>query len=700
VGSLLALRLPWERMLRSRWREAYYLGWWLADFAAILAATILDGGPQSPLLVLVFVLLVFPGFSYPRATVIFLAAVALISYAALAAAYREALTTALFVAAAFAATGALSFWQTLNHDRRRRALVASRTELEAALSRSEASRQALEQSERRLSEAQAIAHIGSWEWEVPSNRLTVSTELLRIIGLGAGRLEPTLEGYLARVHPTDREAVKGVVRESVKQAGSFSYEHRIVRPDGGIRSLLMHGNALFEHGAAARLRGVCHDITELRAVEALLQHESEHDALTGLFNRRRLADEIDQQLSYVPRPDRAGAVLLIDVDGFGFYNDSYGQPAGDALLRSLARTLGRRLRATDVVARSGGDEFAAVLPEASKANAVAIAEELRGLLGECAAGSPITFSIGIAMFRESFELVGDDVLAAADIALHEAKRSGGNRVTVYRGQAGADMTWVQRIRTALNEGRFVLYGQPIIDLDTDAVSHSELLIRMLGEDGSLISPGAFLPAAERFGMINAIDRWVTAAAIELAQAGHRVALNLSARSIGDAQLLLAVREAARRGVDPANLIFEITETAAVTNLAEAREFAGELTGIGCDLAIDDFGTGFGSLTYLKHIPSRYVKVDIEFTKDLTRSETDRQVVAAVVGIARSLGKRTIAEGIEDGPTLAAIRELGVDYAQGFYTGRPERVSPPTEFERHGHQRAIAATRAAVAAPVS
>jgi EAL domain-containing protein (putative c-di-GMP-specific phosphodiesterase class I) len=198
---------------------------------------------------------------------------------------------------------------------------------------------------------------------------------------------------------------------------------------------------------------------------------------------------------------------------------------------------------------------------------------------------------------------------------------------------------------------------------------------MRDDDGGLIAPASFLPTAERFGLINAIDRWVTQAAVAVAAGGRRVAVNLSANSIGDIEIVRTARTALERGIDPAMLIFEITETAAIANLAEARDFAGELTGIGCELAIDDFGTGFGSLTYLKHIPSRYVKIDREFIKDLTSSSTDQQVVGAVVGIARSLGKRTIAEGVEDAETLSLIRELGVDYVQGFFTGRPAQIWP-------------------------
>jgi len=673
--------LPWSRIIRSRYRQVFVIGWWLFDFAAVMAAAMLDGGPRSPFLLIVFTLLVFMGYSMPRPALAALTCVALGGYAAMALSYGEAPARIAIVLATLAGTATMSYWQSINQDRRRRALIGSRGDLQAALRRSESSKQALRLSEQRLREAQAIAHIGSLEWEVADNRITVSPELLRILGLRLEEFDCTLEGYLARVHPTDRNEVAKRIRANLGAPGSFHSEHRILRPDGAVRLLLVDGESVFVHGRPARLRMVCQDLTELRTVEARLEHLSDHDPLTGLLNRRRLIDEIDRELRYGTREDQAGALLLIDVDRFGFYNDAFGQPAGDKVLRAIAVALADRLRATDVVARYGGDEFAAVLPEVSEADATRIAEQLRTRAAECTPEAPITVSIGVAMFRQGSEVLGDDVLTAADIALHEAKQNGGNHVAMYRGQPGANMSWVAQIRTALEDDRFVLYGQPIMDLENDAISHQELLIRLLGVDGAVIEPGSFLPSAERFGLINRIDRWVLKQAVELARHGERVALNLSALSIGDPQIVRTVRKAIDGGLDPANLVFEITETAAVRNLAEARAFAGELTGLGCDLAIDDFGTGFASFSYLKHIPARFVKIDIEFIKDLTSSETDRHVVASIVDVTRSLGKRTIAEGVENAETLAAVRAAGVDFAQGHHIGRPTRLSAPTRFER-------------------
>jgi EAL domain-containing protein (putative c-di-GMP-specific phosphodiesterase class I) len=273
------------------------------------------------------------------------------------------------------------------------------------------------------------------------------------------------------------------------------------------------------------------------------------------------------------------------------------------------------------------------------------------------------------------------MLVSADVALYEAKEAGGDQVNTYTASQSATMTWVRRIPAALAEERLVLYGQPIIDLTSGHVVRNELLIRMLSRDGEVIPPGAFLPPAERLGLIGAIDRWVVRAGLRLASEVGGVAINLSGSTIGDQSILAAVREAVAGGLKPDRVMFEITETAATTNLDAARMFTGALNGIGCSVALDDFGTGFGSLTHLKRIPAQYLKIDIEFVRRMTRDATDRQIVASIVGMAAALNKRTIAEGVQDQETLDLLRELGVDYAQGFFIGKPKRLSAPTAFER-------------------
>jgi EAL domain-containing protein (putative c-di-GMP-specific phosphodiesterase class I) len=246
----------------------------------------------------------------------------------------------------------------------------------------------------------------------------------------------------------------------------------------------------------------------------------------------------------------------------------------------------------------------------------------------------------------------------------------------YGHQASGILTRVQRIRGALAAERFVLHAQPILDLRRGEVACHELLIRMLSDDGGLIPPAAFIPPAERFGLIGEIDRWVTGQALRLAAHGRRVTINLSAKSLADPGIVAAVRDEVNNGLDPRNVIFEITETAAVANTADASELARTLTGIGCELALDDFGTGFGSFSYLKHFPARYLKIDADFVRQARNDATDQAIIRSICGVARALGKETIAEGVEDSETLEILRRQGVDYAQGFFIGRPVPFGGP------------------------
>ena len=305
----------------------------------------------------------------------------------------------------------------------------------------------------------------------------------------------------------------------------------------------------------------------------------------------------------------------------------------------------------------------------------------------------VTASIGIAPFGDSRQS-SEALLVEADIAMYDAKEAGRDRLEVYdsangrQGKMQARLAWVDRIRDAIEEDRFVLVGQSILALNGDGVPRHELLIRMLGDDGELIPPGTFLDVAERFDLIQTIDRWVVSRAIELLavekRAGRALTLqvNLSAKSISDPTLAdWIATELRNAGIDGRGLCLEVTETAAIVNLAQARSFASTLGELGCELALDDFGAGFASFYYLKHMVFDYVKIDGEFIRDLPRSSINRLVVQSVVEIARGLGKRTIAEFVEDEETLELLRDYQVDYAQGFYIARPQSLEALELSER-------------------
>jgi diguanylate cyclase (GGDEF)-like protein/PAS domain S-box-containing protein len=495
-------------------------------------------------------------------------------------------------------------------------------------------------------------------------------------------------------------------------------ERRLLHRDGHVVWTLTSAAAVRgEDGrpAYAVLQSV--DITERKRFEGQLQYLADHDALTGLYNRRRFEEELDRTLAAAERYGRAGAVLVLDLDGFKYVNDTLGHPVGDELIARLAGTLRAELRETDVIARLGGDEFGVILPEADEEEAGLVAGKLLhaverdGIVADSLRHARVTASAGLALFDGADGLSAEELLVEADIAMYDAKEAGRNRSALHeRDEAGpgrhvSRLSWLERIRAALEEDRFELHAQPIVALTppsatahdaAPAVPTFELLLRMRSDADELVPPATFLPIAERFDLIHAIDRWVIERAVRLVRrehaAGHPVTLsvNLSGRTMGDMAFGGWLEELlTRTPVPDGSLIVEITETAAIVNLDRARALADTLRRLGCRLALDDFGAGFASFAYLKHLRFDVLKIDGEFVRGLRDNPTDRLVVEAVVGIARGLGTPSLAEFVTDDDTLRLVRELGVDYAQGFHLGRPV----PLEEAFAATRPAFAATRA-------
>lgn len=439
------------------------------------------------------------------------------------------------------------------------------------------------------------------------------------------------------------------------------------------------------------------DVTRQRKLESDLRHQADHDALTGLFNRRRFNQEADRQIREATRHRRQAALAIIDLDSFKFVNDSFGHAAGDELLCRVASTLSAGVRGADavarqgdVVARLGGDEFGILFREIEPDNAVTLARRLIERIKRETAPT-VAASAGIVVFDGTLELTADDLLISADIALYEAKQQGGDRVARFSGRRGQALTWVEQIRQAIEDDRFVVYSQPIVDLESGAVAREELLVRMRNEHGDIIPPSSFLPTAERFNLIGEIDRLMVENGLRLAGEGRAVSINLSGGSIGDPEITGRVSAAISAGLDPRLVGFEITETSAVTNMEASVAFAGRLERLGCELALDDFGTGFGSFSYLRRLPIQVIKIDVEFVRELPHNLTDYHLVRALVSLAGSLGQKTVAEGVEDAAGIELLRRMGVDFAQGYFLGRPREValakSPGVEPEA---QAALAA----------
>jgi diguanylate cyclase (GGDEF)-like protein/PAS domain S-box-containing protein len=489
--------------------------------------------------------------------------------------------------------------------------------------------------------------------------------------IGAAADSVLSEEQLERMCETEQRVLDG---ETV------TVEASIVR-DGAERKLSMVKFPLLDtNGRAYGIGGIAYDVTEREQIAAELRYMSEHDPLTGALNRTRLIAELEAVLDESAQYRRA-AVLSVDIDHLELANDRHGHAAGDAILKALAETLAAAAPGKGIVSRVDGDEFAVVLPRTTLDEALAVAGEIRARLSARRAKPAVTVSIGIAGFGGGVATAPNEVLACANQALYEAKRAGGDQARLYTGESAGAKNWVHHIQAALELERFVLYGQPIYDLRSGLVAHHELLLRMLDESGEIVSPGAFLPVAERFGLIREIDRWVTQEGLRIARSGGAVAINLSGQSIGEQPIVELIDEALHGGLDPSLVMFEITETAAMTNVSTARPFSETLDSRGCSVALDDFGTGFSSFAYLKHISTRYLKIDMEFVRGLTTSEADRKIVESIIQVARTHDKLTIAEGVEDVETLELLIELGADFAQGYHLGKPARLSPVTDFER-------------------
>jgi diguanylate cyclase (GGDEF)-like protein len=428
---------------------------------------------------------------------------------------------------------------------------------------------------------------------------------------------------------------------------------------------------------------------ELEFAQAALTEQATHDSLTGLPNRNLLIDRLTQALALAERSGQHIGLIFVDLDRFKEINDTGGHAAGDAVLREFAQRLLGAVRPMDSVSRLGGDEFVVLLPALdNRDGAVAVAARIQRTLD-----LPIVLdhgkvtvaaSIGVSICGPADQTqTPDSLLRRADSAMYHAKSLGGSRTEIFDAAItptvrAADLElWISRIRRALETDLLVLHAQPIVELATGAVVQHELLLRMRDGADDLILPSAFLPAAERCGLIAEIDQWVITEATKFAARGA-VGVNLSAASVGDPRVLdLIERGLQGSSTVPGNLVFEITETAVMQDMDRATRFAERLVALRCRFSLDDFGTGFASFTYLKRLPVHYLKIDMEFVRDVTRSQRDMFVVRAIVALANDFGQQTIAEGVENQATADVLRDLGVTYAQGYLFGAPEAITDNT-----------------------
>jgi diguanylate cyclase (GGDEF)-like protein/PAS domain S-box-containing protein len=451
------------------------------------------------------------------------------------------------------------------------------------------------------------------------------------------------------------------------------------------------------------------DVSAQRQLEEQLRWQAEHDGLTKLYNRAWFENQLDQEISRLRRGGSTSLLLFVDLDRFKYINDTAGHSAGDQLLVEVSRRLKSRLRGSDHLARMGGDEYAIILRNVQSDDVEALADGFRRALTSAPfsyGGKTYRITISIGATRlDKHTLSPGEAMAQADIACHLSKTAGRNQTHIYTEESGrraameADLGWSSRLEEALRGDRFELCFQPIIPLrgiERDALPDDgieiwqrqmarnpecpalfEVLLRLRGTQGDLISPNAFIPTAERFGMMHDIDRWVIDHALRAlrdtrgAERPVALTINLSAQSLSSDSLVSFITDkVVRYDVDPTMLIFEITESHSIEDIVSVKALLHELRQLGCQIAVDDFGTGFSTFAYLRQLEADYLKIDGSIIQGLPDDALDRTVVAALTSIAEIAGKRTIAEWVEDPKVLIALYECGVDYAQGYAVSHP------------------------------
>ena len=503
-------------------------------------------------------------------------------------------------------------------------------------------------------------------------------------------------------NPHHNEHLEGAIYGVLHGGGS-------VRLNDSAELLNQDGDAICVDG---RLTAVCNragdvtgcttiirDVSTERRMQAVLSFKATHDELTGLINRSELERRLHEQVLQSGSTREPCSVLMVDLDRFKLVNDNYGHMAGDLLLRQLTRCLLARIRNSDSLARIGGDRFALLLPRCSEERAVTVAQTLR----RAAAGFrfawedeqiKIGVSIGVVTIDHHMHHACD-VVTAADAALLIAKEGGRDRVVVYRAEGleeqrrRGEVLWANRIREALEKDRLRLYCQPIVPLDWSGGRDwsCEVLVRMLDKDGHMVPPMAFIPAAERYDLMPLVDRWVIRSVIEHWQCEpeifgqiNKCNINLSGQSLaqeGFHDFLINLFD--KSGFPHELACFEITETAVVANMQNAKHLIHELSARGCRFALDDFGSGLSSFAYLKHLPVNYLKIDGAFVRDMLNQPMDAAMVRAIADIGHTLGLETIAEFVENKALIAELRRAGVDYAQGFAVQRPFPLSNLTSY---------------------
>lgn len=549
----------------------------------------------------------------------------------------------------------------------------------------------MRESEERYSLAVNGANDGVWDWNLCSGEIYFSPRWRGLLGLAEDELSSRPADWFDRVHPDDIERLRNEIKGHLEgRTEHFESEHRMRHRDGSYRWMLSRGIAIREpSGPAYRMAGSLTDIHGRKMTEQQLLHDAMHDALTGLPNWALFMDRLGIAIAQGKRRgDHMFAVLFLDLDRFKNVNDSLGHTVGDQLLVAIARRLRKLLRPGDTVARLGGDEFAVLVSAIEgPSDATRIADRIHEELGRAfdLEGHEVftTASIGIALGSDGYERP-EEVLRDADTAMYRAKSLGKNRHSIFdqeMHQRAVELLQLETdLRRAVEREEFCLHYQPIISLTTGEIEGFEALARWRHPVRGLVYPSDFIPVAEETGLIVPIGWCVLREACQRLTDWHRrypslqtisINVNLSGRQFLQPDLDEQIRDILEDAqLDPARLRLEITESMIMEDADAAVMKLNRLRDTGVQLHLDDFGTGYSSLSHLHRLPTHTIKIDRSFVQRMHASENDTEIVATIVALARSLGMRAAAEGLETAAQLSQLRDLSCDYGQGFYISRP------------------------------
>jgi PAS domain S-box-containing protein len=572
----------------------------------------------------------------------------------------------------------------------------------------------LKQSQRRLSNAQRLAEMGDWEWDLGSGRIEASDQAWRIFGHARGAESAGSETFFGNMPEDDRAAMRLACETAARRGEGFAMDHRVVRIDGRTRHVHQQVEVIERtaDGSPARLAGAVHDISRRKEAEEQIRRLAYFDPLTGLPNRLAFDESLHKSLARAERFGHQLAVMFVDLDNFKRVNDTLGHKAGDELLCTASSRMLSTLRAHDGVAREsrdghegrdsredrdaaerghsiarlGGDEFIVLLTDLDDPTAAAnVARRIVAALAEpvALAGTEVFVgaSVGVAVYPQDGADI-DTLLKNADTAMYWAKEAGRGNFQFYDRAMGAQaldrLMLESSLRRAIERDEFVLHYQPRVDVASGRVVGAEALIRWQHPERGLLPPAQFIPLVESTGLDVAVGEWVIKAAcrqaarwIEQGLGVVPVAVNLTSTHLGESSLPRLVARTLHEYRLPAGCLeVEVTESILLSDSERSAEIAAELDAMGVRLSIDDFGTGYSSLSYLKRLPIHALKIDRSFVRDIVSDPDDEAIVSAIIALAHNLKLQVVAEGVETSEQLAFLRVRGCDAYQGYLTSQP------------------------------